>query len=87
MRSTAGSPFGHLAIILGALALALAVTVPIALGQEAAAGPVTNYVTYVGGKAGKANPKLSPIVIGAINTQGGQVLVGPGWTKQLSLSS
>ena len=30
---------------------------------------------------GKANPKLSPVVIGAINTQGGQVLVGPGWTK------
>ena len=81
MRSTAGSPFGHLAIILGVVALALAVTVPIALGQEAAAGPVTNYVTYVGGKAGKANPKLSPVVIGAINTQGGQVLVGPGWTN------
>ncbi len=81
MRSTARSPFGHLAIILGALALALAVTVPIALGQEAKAGPVTNYVTYVGGKAGKANPKLSPIVVGAINTQGGQVLVGPGWTN------
>ena len=45
------------------------------------AAPVTNYLTYVGGKAGKANPKLSPVVIGAVNTQGGQVLVGPGWTK------
>ena len=29
----------------------------------------------------RANPKLSPVVIGAINTQGGQVLIGPGWTN------
>jgi branched-chain amino acid transport system substrate-binding protein len=80
MRSRAGSPFGRLAIVFGVVALALAVTVPIALGTSSAAGPVTNYNTYVGGK-GKANPKLSPIVVGAINTQGGQVLVGPGWTQ------
>jgi branched-chain amino acid transport system substrate-binding protein len=56
------------------------VTVPIALGRESAGRPVTNYAVYVGGK-GKANPKLSPVVVGAINTQGGQVLVGPGWTN------
>src|SRR5499427_3285180 len=80
MRSRAGSPFGRLAIVFGVVALALAITVPIALGTSSAAGPVTNYNTYVGGK-GKANPKLSPIVVGAINTQGGQVLVGPGWTN------
>jgi branched-chain amino acid transport system substrate-binding protein len=80
MRSTARSPFGHLAIVLGVVALALAVTVPIALGRESAGRPVTNYAVYVGGK-GKANPKLSPVVVGAINTQGGQVLVGPGWTN------
>ena len=80
MRSTARSPFGHLAIVLGVVALALSVTVPIALGRESAGRPVTNYAVYVGGK-GKANPKLSPVVVGAINTQGGQVLVGPGWTN------
>jgi branched-chain amino acid transport system substrate-binding protein len=80
MRSRAGTPFGRLAIVLGVVALALAITVPIALGTSSAAGPVTNYNTYVGGK-GKANPKLAPIVVGAINTQGGQVLVGPGWTQ------
>ena len=50
------------------------------------AGPVTNYLTYVGGKAGKANPKLSPVVIGAVNTQGGQVLIGPNWTKGAELA-
>jgi len=81
MRSAAGTPFGRLAIVFGALAIALAVTVPIALGTSSAGGPVTNYLTYTGGKAGKAKASLSPVVIGAINTQGGQVLVGPGWTN------
>jgi branched-chain amino acid transport system substrate-binding protein len=80
MRSAAGTPLGRLAIVAGVLAVALAVTVPIALGTDSAAGPVTNYVAYTGGKVGKANPRLSPVVIGAVNTQGGQVLVGPGWT-------
>jgi len=81
MRSALAPSLGRLAIAVGLVAVALAVTVPIALGTGSAGGPVTNYVTYTGGKAGKANTKLSPIVIGAINTQGGQVLVGPGWTN------
>ena len=81
MRSAARTPLGRLAIAVGIVAVALAFAVPIALGVGSASGPVTNYVTYTGGKAGKANPKLSPVVIGAINTQGGQVLVGPGWTN------
>ena len=86
MRSAAGTLFGRLAIIVGVAALAPAVAVPIALGRARPAGPVTNYLKYVGGKAGKANPKLSPVVIGAINTQGGQVLVGPNWTKGAELA-
>ena len=81
MRSAAGTPLRRLAIVLGAVAVALAITVPIALSSGSARGPVTNYVTYTGGKPGKANARLSPVVIGAINTQGGQVLVGPGWTS------
>ncbi len=81
MRSAARTPLGRLAIAAGIVAVALAFAVPIALGVGSASGPVTNYVTYTGGKAGKANPKLSPVVIGAINTQGGQVLVGPGWSN------
>ncbi len=64
----------------------LAAAVPIALGRSTANRPVTNYLTYVGGTAGKANPKLSPIVIGAVNTQGGQVLIGPNWTKGAELA-
>ena len=86
MRSVELRPLGRLAIVAGVAAAVLAVTVPIALGRETAGGPVTNYLTYVGGTAGKANPKLSPIVIGAINTQGGQVLVGPNWTKGAELA-
>ena len=86
MRSAERKLGGHRLVIVGVLAVAFAVVVPGALGGSSAAGPVTNYLTYVGGKAGKANPKLSPIVIGAINTQGGQVLVGPNWTKGAELA-
>ena len=81
MRWAEQVPRRHLVALIGAVVLTFAVTVPIALGRDAAGGPVTNYLKYVGGKAGKANPKLSPVVLGAVNTQGGQVLVGPGWTK------
>jgi len=63
------------------VAVALAVAVPTAFGVAAAKPKVvTSYLQYVGGKAGKANPKLSPIVIGWINQQGGQFELGPGAT-------
>src|SRR5262245_4698276 len=80
MRSVHKTPLGRLSLILGVLAVVFAVTVPMALGRGEASGAVTNYNVYVGGK-GKANAKLAPVVVGAINTQGGQVLVGPGWTQ------
>jgi branched-chain amino acid transport system substrate-binding protein len=38
---------------------------------------VTNYLTYVGGKAGPANNSLPPVYIGFINQQGGPTTVGP----------
>lgn len=84
MRSAEKPRLGRVAIVAGVLTIALAAMVPIALGEGSAgsaAKPVTNYLKYVNGKAGRANPKLSPVVVGAINTQGGQILVGPGWTK------
>ncbi len=37
---------------------------------------VTNYLTYVGGKAGPANKSLPPVYIGFINQQGGPTAVG-----------
>jgi len=86
MRPVERIPFRRVGVVAGVVAVALAVMVPMALGRSDAGGPVTNYLTYVGGKAGKANPKLSPVVIGAINTQGGQVLVGPNWTKGAELA-
>jgi branched-chain amino acid transport system substrate-binding protein len=81
MRSREKARLVRLAILAGVVGLTLAVAVPLATGRDGARGPVTNYRVYVGGKAGAANPKLSPVVIGAINTQGGQVLIGPGWTN------
>lgn len=41
--------------------------------------PVYQYAQYVGGH-GKANPKLSPVVIGVVNQQGGTLSVAPEWT-------
>ena len=86
MRPFQRTRYGRLALFVGVVGLVAAVTVPSAIGRSSAGGPVTNYLTYTGGKAGKANPKLSPVVIGAINTQGGQVLVGPNWTKGAELA-
>ncbi len=38
---------------------------------------VTNYLTYVGGKAGKADASLPPVSIGWVNQQGGAQQIGP----------
>jgi branched-chain amino acid transport system substrate-binding protein len=81
MRSREKARLVRLGIIAGVVGVTLAVAVPFALGTGDQRGPVTNYRVYVGAKGVRANPKLSPVVIGAINTQGGQVLVGPGWTN------
>ena len=37
---------------------------------------MTNYLTYVKGQRGKADPKKSKIYIGWVNQQGGQVVIG-----------
>jgi branched-chain amino acid transport system substrate-binding protein len=87
MKSLKRNRLGRLALVVGVAAVASAVAVSTAVGRDSAGGgSVTNYLTYIGGKAGKANPKLSPVVIGALNTQGGQVLVGPNWTKGAELA-
>ena len=38
---------------------------------------MTNYQTYVGGKAGAANSSLPPVTIGFVNQQGGSQAIGP----------
>src|SRR6476660_10620586 len=81
MRSREKTRLVRLGIIAGVVGVTLAVAVPLAVGRDGAGSPVTNYRVYVGAKTVRANPKLSPVVIGAINTQGGQVLIGPGWTN------
>jgi branched-chain amino acid transport system substrate-binding protein len=81
MRSREKTRLVRLGIIAGVVGVTLAVAVPLAVGRDGAGRPVTNYRVYVGAKSVRANPKLSPVVIGAINTQGGQVLIGPGWTN------
>jgi branched-chain amino acid transport system substrate-binding protein len=43
----------------------------------AGAQSVTNYLTYTGGKAGKANSSLLPVYIGWLNQQGGSQAIGP----------
>jgi branched-chain amino acid transport system substrate-binding protein len=41
----------------------------------AAVAPITNYVKYIAGKSGPANPKLAPVEIGWVNNQGGQLVI------------
>ena len=43
----------------------------------AGAQSVTNYLTYVDGKAGPANSSLPPVTIGFVNQQGGSQTIGP----------
>jgi branched-chain amino acid transport system substrate-binding protein len=53
--------------------------------QEAGAG-VTDYLKYVGGKSGAADPNKSPVVVGFVNQQGGANDVGPGATDGAQLA-
>jgi len=56
---------------------AAATTPPASSGSGGAgAQSVTNYLTYVDGKAGKANSSLPPVTIGWVNQQGGQQVIG-----------
>jgi branched-chain amino acid transport system substrate-binding protein len=43
--------------------------------------PVTNYAAFIGGHAGTANTKLSPVYIGVVNQQGGSADIAPEWTN------
>jgi branched-chain amino acid transport system substrate-binding protein len=45
-------------------------------GSAARSQAVTNYLAYVHGHKGKANPRLSKVYIGWVNQQGGQQVIG-----------
>jgi branched-chain amino acid transport system substrate-binding protein len=65
-----------------------ATSTPAATSGSGGAGSqaVTDYLKYVGGKAGKANSSLSPVYIGWINQQGGQQQIGPLATSGAELA-
>src|SRR5215207_1755511 len=56
------------------------------VGAEEVGAGVTDYVKYVGGKAGAADNSLDPITIGFVNQQGGANDVGPGATEGAKLA-
>jgi branched-chain amino acid transport system substrate-binding protein len=51
---------------------------PSSSSSQGGLGPaaVTDYLSYVGGKAGPANNSLAPVQIGFVNQQGGQQVIG-----------
>ena len=91
-NSPASSAIGRrrsaLAVITFLALIGLGVVISAGLGSAATTAPaaVTDYVKFVGGKKGKANAKLSPIVIGWINQQGGQVEIGPNATPAAEIA-
>jgi branched-chain amino acid transport system substrate-binding protein len=63
-----------------------AATTPAAGTGGAGTKSVTNYVSYVGGKAGKADSSKSPIYLGWVNQQGGQQVIGAAATDGADLA-
>jgi branched-chain amino acid transport system substrate-binding protein len=67
-------------VVALALVLALAASATTSKTNRGAApsagAAVTNYLTYVHGKRGKADPKKPKVYIGWVNQQGGQVVIG-----------
>ena len=72
--SVSPHPLGAAIVALVLAIAASATTSKTEMGASPRA--VTNYLTYVHGKAGRANPKLSKVYIGWVNQQGGQVVIG-----------
>lgn len=78
-----------LIVLVAALALIVAVSAsgrPAKVTRAQSAEAVTNYLSYVHGKAGKANPKLSKVYVGWVNQQGGQVVIGADATPGAQLA-
>jgi branched-chain amino acid transport system substrate-binding protein len=68
-------------VAAGSSSTAAASSTPTSVSTGAGTGgqgaqSVTNYLSYVGGKAGPANNSLPPVYIGYVNQQGGPTAVG-----------
>jgi branched-chain amino acid transport system substrate-binding protein len=63
-----------------------AATTTAAAGGGAGENSVTDYVKYIGGTAGKADPSKSPVYIGWVNQQGGQQVIGAAATDGADLA-
>ena len=95
MRVMRARRFRRAAGLVVALAAVSAFAFAESGGANAASGivlpklkfPVVNFVQYTDGKAGAANPKLKPVLVGWTNNQGGQVLVGPTATQGAELAA
>jgi branched-chain amino acid transport system substrate-binding protein len=75
--------------LLASTSMVAAASTPHSVKSQAATTPgwpVTNYVKYVGGKAGSANSKLSPVYIGWVNQQGGEADLAPEATTGAQFS-
>ena len=76
--------FARIAAPVGAALVALVLAIAASAttsktdrsASPTASQAVTNYLTYVHGKRGKADPKKSKVYIGWVNQQGGQVVIG-----------
>jgi branched-chain amino acid transport system substrate-binding protein len=49
--------------------------------------PVSDYMAFIDGHSGAANPKLSTIDIGVINQQGGSADIAPEWTNGAQIAA
>src|SRR3984893_10758586 len=74
-----------LAAVLAYAASTVASSTAAGVGGGLGPAAVTNYVKYVDGKAGKANPKLSPVLVGFVNQQGGPIVIGANATNGAEL--
>lgn len=78
LGTIAGSVLRRRRIVALAAAAGAVLAVPVGLlAGSSSTSAVTDYLKFVGGTPGKANPKLKPVVIGWVNQEGGQAEIGP----------
>lgn len=65
-------------LITAAVAVAVSTASGSSTGTASTTAGITNFVKYVQGKPGAADPKLTPVKIGWVNNQGGSIsAIGP----------